>query len=531
MWPWLRGPMLRCMPISRPFLLAAAWLAVLAPGAAAAPGDLDPSFGAGGQVTIVHHPNWTQEHVVSTAALPDGRVLMLTRTSSAPTVFSVLRLLPDGRPDLSYSGDGRALVSASSSLAVVGMVATPGGKAVVAGNLGSSNRDVVLFRLLADGGRDGESPLDTSFNKFGSLTLDSGADDSAVALAQAPDGKLVLAGEIEDTLVVWRVRAHGADVKHGALDETFDTDGAAVFDFGTAGDLMGALVLPDGRILVTAYGAGVVRLKAAGGSGAVNGAVDTTFGKDGVAALPVDPDTFALQADGRIVVAGRNGSVTVVALLADGQPDPGFGSNGRLDVSLGPGGILGALALQPDGKVLIGGSIFDQREEWAVARVDSTGLDRSFHGGVVRLEPMHSTTDLRALTVDASGRIIVGGDAGPDMVVARLLTAGDPEAPPVIEPRAEPVVAPGTAPVTAPSSAPRARITVKPRRIGRARRVRFRFTADQRATFQCRLDRRRWKRCRSGVRFAVRRGRHRFQVRARNANGLGPVASATFRVR
>lgn len=70
--------------------------------------------------------------------------------------------------------------------------------------------------------------------------------------------------------------------------------------------------------------------------------------------------------------------------------------------------------------------------------------------------------------------------------------------------------------------------------LQRKARVRFRYRSDQSgARFECRLDRRAWKRCRRGVfRAQVRPGRHRFRVRAIDPEGLvDPTpASRTWKV-
>jgi hypothetical protein len=62
---------------------------------------------------------------------------------------------------------------------------------------------------------------------------------------------------------------------------------------------------------------------------------------------------------------------------------------------------------------------------------------------------------------------------------------------------------------------PRVKLRSRPARRSAARRARFTFKASERVSkFECRIDGRRLKRCRSGVRVKVRPGRHLFRVRA-----------------
>jgi uncharacterized delta-60 repeat protein len=86
-----------------------------------------------------------------------------------------------------------------------------------------------------------------------------------------------------------------------------------------------------------------------------NGLIDTTFGKHGyseVKRTQFAPDAVLTQNDGKILIAGStNLGGTVLRLLPNGRLDPSFG--GRGIVSFDPG--TSSLALQQDGKILVGG--------------------------------------------------------------------------------------------------------------------------------------------------------------------------------
>lgn len=74
-----------------------------------------------------------------------------------------------------------------------------------------------------------------------------------------------------------------------------------------------------------------------------------------------------------------------------------------------------------------------------------------------------------------------------------------------------------------------------PRRLrtdGARSRVRFRFAAPRAESFECRIDRGRWRRCRSPQRYRLARGRHLFEVRALTERGRpGSVKRWRFRIR
>jgi arylformamidase len=90
--------------------------------------------------------------------------------------------------------------------------------------------------------------------------------------------------------------------------------------------------------------------------------------------------------------------------------------------------------------------------------------------------------------------------------------------------------------VNAITRIPGARIRRHPDRATPAKgnrvKVRFRFKSDiEAASFECRLDNRSYRRCNSPKSYRVKRGRHRFRVRALNGALKGEPESFRFRVR
>jgi hypothetical protein len=80
-----------------------------------------------------------------------------------------------------------------------------------------------------------------------------------------------------------------------------------------------------------------------------------------------------------------------------------------------------------------------------------------------------------------------------------------------------------------PVEPPRARIVKHPKRKSARRKAKFRFTANEPAVFQCKLDRHAWKAC--GATFAKRvgRGKHRFKLRAIDSLGQVDPTPAKWR--
>lgn len=121
----------------------------------------------------------------------------------------------------------------------------------------------------------------------------------------------------------------------------------------------------------------------------------------------------ALQPDGRIVVAGYNSfGLALARYRPDGHLDTTFSGNGRI----GPvvwGVFALAVALQPDGRIVVGGD-FDIFA-FGLARFHRDGrLDRSFGGdGVVREEVDGVEQGASGIVIQPNGRIVATGSSGP----------------------------------------------------------------------------------------------------------------------
>jgi hypothetical protein len=84
--------------------------------------------------------------------------------------------------------------------------------------------------------------------------------------------------------------------------------------------------------------------------------------------------------------------------------------------------------------------------------------------------------------------------------------------------------------VTAPTIPPNTILRKKPRKKTALRMAKFKFVSDQPgSSFQCKLDRKPFKSCRSPFKAKVKPGRHTFKVRAVNAQGTADPTPAVFR--
>ena len=86
--------------------------------------------------------------------------------------------------------------------------------------------------------------------------------------------------------------------------------------------------------------------------------LDPSFGSGGIVHAPtIAPVDAALQSDGKILVRGNNGSVTLTRFNRDGSIDTTFGVAGTIRPTLRGSPLTGNgnVALQPDGRILLAG--------------------------------------------------------------------------------------------------------------------------------------------------------------------------------
>ena len=204
----------------------------------------------------------------------------------------------------------------------------------------------------------------------------------------------------------------------GFLDPAFDGDGRFVRAAGTGGAVV---VQPDGRIVT----AGAVDSTTGGGSDFLvcrynpDGSPDATFGQGGsvrtdFAGRSDLARAVALQADGRIVVAGSSGREFALARYhPNGTPDAGFDGDGMLTTAFGFSGAALDVAIQPDGKIVAAGSASPAPGEatFALARYQENGsLDTTFDGDG-RVTTASGLTAAYAVAIGSGGKIIAGGSA------------------------------------------------------------------------------------------------------------------------
>lgn len=408
------------------FLVVATALAIAlaaAPEAQAAPGDLDTSFGQAGMATIVlPHNAFGNAMIVQ----PDGSIVVAGTAVSANGQTSDVvsaRFTPQGAPDTSYGVAGTGASQADFGANETGYAAAlqTDGKIVVAGDRDADRgmERVLVTRFNANG------TLDTSFGQGkGWVSPYDGSDFPDMfgrAIAVRAGGQIVVGGYIDyspDVPVIEQLTTDGqldgsfapdgtvmspgegaqpgfetlagiALAADGSIEAVGETSASASSPLGVAGnfaisnitgnsfgsisqDLGGTdvatavAVQPDGKFIVAGYtdvsgtdNFAVTRYTS-------NQVLDTSFGNGGTETVDLGGNDFAravaIQPNGKIVVAGttQSGSATrigVIRLLPTGQPDTAFGRNGVSVIAVGTAAEAYAVGLQSNGDIVVAGTI------------------------------------------------------------------------------------------------------------------------------------------------------------------------------
>ncbi|MDB5269747.1 MAG: hypothetical protein JWP58_2787 [Hymenobacter sp.] len=258
------------------------------------------------------------------------------------------------------------------------------------------------------------------------------AGGSVQAMVKQPDGKVIISGQFqtmngEPTSQVARLNADGSP------DLAFRAQAGS----GPDQLITTMAVQPDGKILLgSEHGlsfyngvpvTGLVRLNA-------DGSLDTSFSAGGAGWQGLIR-SLAVQPDGKILVGGSlyatfNGQPThgLIRLLPSGALDNSFNTGTGFVGTYGDQAIIEML-VQPDGKIVAAGSFtsFNGQSRSAIARLNANGsLDNTF------TSPLAAQGIVLGLDIQADGKLVVGGaqlaSSGTAQLLRRLLPNGTADA-------------------------------------------------------------------------------------------------------
>ena len=411
-------------------------LALAAPAtAAAAPGELDQSFGTNG---VAQFPSFPSEGVTDMAVQGDGKIVLAGTVLNPGPAFRdiyIARLAAQGALDSSFAGSGISSLNFGDPDQGGGLILLPDGKYQVSGGTQTTGpgggRRFVLAQVL-----NPQGTLDAGFGAGTGRIIDrydilGASGDADASLDAARQGSSTIIAGFHDPAGATPINFAVARIDAGGTQDGgfAGGSGVAIADFFGGDDVARAVaVAPDGKIVA----AGVAGPGSSGGFIGVarftaNGDPDNSFNGDGKATVQGSGQAVAIQPDGKVVVAGTSGGDFIIARFNDnGSLDSGFGSGGRAFIDFGaPLDIANDLALQPDGKIVVAGS----GPQFPVARLQPNGaLDTTFGSGGKAQIDFDDGPEANSLALQPDGKIVVAGSgfgsSGRYLVAARL--QGDP---------------------------------------------------------------------------------------------------------
>jgi uncharacterized delta-60 repeat protein len=341
-------------------------------------GLIDSTYGVNGTYNAL---NIYQTSFAKIVSYPDGSVLVFGQSYSAAfkddyTPFAV-RVTNDGERDTTFADNGvylevwegnvegfrSALIQTDGTIVIVGM---RGDKAA---------RVPVITKLDAFGKRI------SSFGDDGKLAIDVLPDSSFIADANIDqNGECVFAGssKVNEThrIVILRTDVNGNPV------ESFGEKGVVSLSLSDVAVMLNAVkVLSNKNVLCLVDISKDFKKKACVLKLTPSGNYDKSFGDWGTVEYPDKSDArqitdLVVDSNDNIVVAGYGGEsysyATVFQILSDGNTNNHFGDSGEVFI---PEKILSentAVAIQPDGKYLVGGwSYKDVVYSTIIQRIDA----------------------------------------------------------------------------------------------------------------------------------------------------------------
>lgn len=375
--------------------------------------DLDSSFNFGG-IIITDQDQF--DEIKDIVIQPDGKIVAAGHSGLLNDLrFMVARYNIDGSLDATF-GNGGIVITSVFDARVTGVALQEDGKIVVAGSSAVSFASrFVVARYYPDGSQDdtfGAGGIVTQrIGRFSQINDVAVQSDGKIVVAGEADNEKTRETDAVATLARFET--------HGSLDFEFGSGGVSqpntfgVFQIVT---FKGIALQTDEKI-VAAGVCGIDNFCVSRYNS--DGSFDNTFNGNGLVVPHFDSSSSVakavlIQPDGKIVAAGQleNPSCCAVSALArfnkDGSLDTGFGPNGDGKVMVFEFTPLRveSLALKPNGKiVIVGRSVFHEfHSAMTLARYSSDGFIEDL---VTTSIGEHSGAT--AVAVQPDGRVVVGG--------------------------------------------------------------------------------------------------------------------------
>jgi uncharacterized delta-60 repeat protein len=331
-----------------------------------ADGNMDVSFSTDGWLT---EAGQGLSRAKQLKIFNNNSILVSGHTSQSEPInwdYAAFKFDAAGNADNSFNGNGKTWLSFAANDYSAGSILRNDGSILMGGY-----NDASLLPHTALINSSGSFNLSHGSNGIKYLKI-NGTDEQIYKLLKQSDNKIIAIGKVSNELGTINGTALVKYKTDGSIDSSFGTNGIVSIE-DPSFVFHSALLQSDQKIILAGnkYSGGeffenniaLIRLNN-------NGAVDNGFGLAGTVLLSSSitngfGNAAVLSDNGSIVVAGKDyvnfENIVVFRILNNGSLDNEFGSNGRTFINLGlQESQVGSVALQPDGKIIIGGHVIDQ---------------------------------------------------------------------------------------------------------------------------------------------------------------------------
>lgn len=385
------------------------------------PGQVNTAFGPSGSTGYVQASPLFTDQTGNNFGAPEGFAIdsndnvyfpIIASANSATVLFGVVRFTKAGTMDRTFGGFGYVIPANQGATGNPTSVAVDVQDRLV--YVEASGTEFRVSRFLSTG------VPDSAFGNGGSSAVPvSNMFSPLIGVTTQTDGKIVVATSASNGSTSSQQPLIARLNDDGSLDSGFGSNGLrsiAPVGFTQSGRASGAAVMPDGRIVLggTLFPAGVAQPFAA--RLLPDGSPDPTFGSNGISAPNFALETYgrklALQGDGKVLLGGSavdasgNTMMSAVRVNVDGSLDTQFGGNGQALSANGPAAF--AIALQGNGRILLAGIDFSSSSA-TVMRLTAKGqIDATFgNAGVAELLPPTTTfSSAGGIAVTSGGKLI-----------------------------------------------------------------------------------------------------------------------------
>ncbi len=279
--------------------------------------------------------------------------------------FALVRYLSDGSLDSTFGTAGFDIDNRLTEGDFTGhIVVNPGGKLLVAGmqTITGGFRPYVR-RFNKNGGRD------AGFGTNGTTVLDIGSYGGAITVNAT--GEIFTAGSSSagsgGLARLWKLSATGAELDDLTFPKAAPPGYPLEASTGDGENATAVALQADGKPVIAAKRSGSFTRELGGGfitgRATTELEADLSYNGTGVTIEDIDPavsreqaNSIAVQADGKLVVAGQvGGKWVVVRYTPAGELDPSFGTGGKVVLDLGSSGSAYKVLLDAAGDIYVAG--------------------------------------------------------------------------------------------------------------------------------------------------------------------------------